>query len=248
MGIVVYPNLKVRPILAAEVGINLIISQLAAHHSIDSQLILCDLSIAHAIYGRDRLSDQLHAINMTDIPITSTIIPTTVPAIIPTIVPIVTTSTCSLLASIFLILNNRPLLSPIITLLTTSYSTLKPKVATFKPFLVGALWAAAIVALPNDIPIDENLFIYYFLFYSAASNVADIKDIEEDKINNIITPSVILGKKASYSFSAILGSLAISLHDHISVWTLGDTITDALLAIFILYTMVKAGQLTDNTV
>ena len=102
---------------------------------------------------------------------------------------------------------------PFILLLLSSeyYKNLKKNLPYLKPFYVGLLWTIASLIIPCvmyehnyniiDYPSD---YLPVFLNIFATSNLADIKDIEEDTKNNIFTLSSILGSKKSI-FVSVLG-------------------------------------------
>lgn len=74
--------------------------------------------------------------------------------------------------------------------------------------------------LPPDY-VPNNLFLVYSSLYAATSNIADIKDAEEDKENGIITLPVKFGEKATYIVSAVLASVALATHTGFDDWTIG---------------------------
>lgn len=93
---------------------------------------------------------------------------------------------------------------PTISLLYTTeyYKQLKGQIVGFKPVFVASMWTFSAVLLPcilhdNDYSIfsDVNDYLPCFLVLFACTNLADIKDIDEDIENNINTIPVVLGKE-----------------------------------------------------
>ena len=218
-------KLNLRPILGAEVGLSLALMQAAAHHEITPYLVLCDLAISHSIYGRDRLKDQMldqDPEGLMDYNLFN-----------------YTTSIANLIAFIFLLKFECTECMPIVSFLSNAYSRSKVKFGNTKPFLIGILWAYAIVFLPPD-EVPNNLFLVYSSLYAATSNIADIKDIEEDKENGIITLPVKFGEKATYIVSAVLASVALATHTGFDDWTIGDTFIEIVSAGLFLYSSVMS--------
>ena len=219
-------KINLRPILGTEVGLSLALMQASAHHEITLSLVLCDLALSHAIYGRDRLKDQL--INLKDQD----------PEIVTDYnIFNYTSSIANLIAFIFLFKFECTECMPIVSFLSNAYSRRKVKLGNTTPFLIGILWAYAIVFLPPD-EVPNNLFLVYSSLYAATSNIADIKDIEEDKENGIITLPVKFGEKATYIVSAVLASVALATHTGFDDWTIGDTFIEIVSAGLFLYSSV----------
>lgn len=216
-------KLNLRPILGAEVGMSLVLMQATAHHEITPSLVLCDLAISHSIYGRDRLKDQLireKQVGEIEYNFFN-----------------YTTSTANLIAFLFLLKFECTECIPIVAFLSNAYSRSKVRFGNTKPFLIGILWAYAIVFLPpGDAP--NGLFLVYSSLYAATSNIADIKDIEEDKQNGVITVPVKFGEKATYIVSAVLASVALATHTCFDEWTFGDTFIEIVSAGLFLYSSV----------
>ena len=211
------PNVHVRPTLGFEVGASLVVSQLAAHHSIDVPLCLSDIAIAHCVYGRDRLIDQL-----TNPEVTSQRTGVCWGAQ----VPAATTTVAWIASSYYLILTNQACVVPALALLVTAYPRIKTTCGPLKPALIGCLWAYAIVCLPTSETVSPILYPFVSLLYTAASNVADIKDEGEDRVNNVRTFVVEYGPAASYILSSVLAASAIAIHHYVPMWTWGDVYND----------------------
>ena len=113
----------------------------------------------------------------------------------------------SYLAIIFCsIYNNVPEIIPIFTL-TLIYKHLKQlNIPLFKSLFISIMWTYCTCILPLEIYdktllTDSNLVSIsssIFLISFASTNLADIKDIEEDKDNSIITLPTIVGEKWTY--------------------------------------------------
>ena len=107
---------------------------------------------------------------------------------------------------VFLLLNDPYYLNniPFTILLYSSeyYKQLKKNIQGIKPFYVSFMWTVSAVILPCLLYDHDYSILGYpqdympcFLTLFASTNMADIPDMEEDKINNIKTLPVILGKK-----------------------------------------------------
>ena len=100
---------------------------------------------------------------------------------------------------------------PFILLLTASifYKYYKNKLGPFKSLYIGFMWSGITYFLPCILH-DNNLnsllypldYLPLILSLTSASNLADSKDIEEDRINNITTLPVLYGNKISNSLSS----------------------------------------------
>ena len=97
---------------------------------------------------------------------------------------------------------------------TLFYKTIKEKVGIFKSSYIAIAWTCGTLILPSIIH-DNNYDIYndyetclsLFLLLFSTSNIADIKDIEEDKKNNITTIPVLYGRDKTLLLS--YGSIAL---------------------------------------
>lgn len=221
-------KLNLRPILGAEVGLSLALMQAAAHHEITPYLVLCDLAISHSIYGRDRLKDQLISLKEQDHE-----------GVMDYNIFNYTSSIANLISLVLLLKFECTECIPIVTFLSNAYSRSKVRFGNTKPFLIGILWAYAIVILPPD-DVPNNLFLVYSSLYAATSNIADIKDIQEDKENGIITIPVKFGEKATYIVSSVLASVALATHTGFDDWTIGDTFIEIVSAGLLLYSSVMS--------
>ena len=104
------------------------------------------------------------------------------------------------------------LLSPSLLLLFINgeYKSYKQYLYVFKPIYIATMWTLATICLPC-IMYDHNYEIFNYpldylpCFFTlfATSNYADIKDIQEDKMNNITTIPVVFGEKNSNIISII---------------------------------------------
>lgn len=110
---------------------------------------------------------------------------------------------------------------PFILLLDVSdqYIGLKQKYGLLKPFLIGGFWVSSVLFLPcvihdggfQQILASPNSYIHPFLTVVAVSNLADLKDVEEDTKAGIQTIPVVFGKGGAGLFSLVIlgGSLFI---------------------------------------
>jgi len=106
---------------------------------------------------------------------------------------------------------------PILTLLysTEYYKDLKKNISFLKPFYVSFMWTFATIILPSvlyehnyDILFDVRDYIPCMLLLFASTNLADINDIKEDKMNKIETFPILFGEENTYKI--MLGSIALS--------------------------------------
>lgn len=217
-------KLNLRPILGTEVGISLALMQAAAHHEITPSLVICDLAISHSIYGRDRLKDQVGKFGLVENDYTFFNY---------------TTSIANIIVFYYLFEFGSTECIPMLTLISNAYSKSKIRIGNAKPFLIGILWAYAIVFLPPD-EVPKDLFLVYSSLYASTSNIADIKDIEDDKKNGIITLPVKFGEKTTYIISAVLASVALAAHTSFDDWTIGDTYIEIISAGLFLYSSIMS--------
>lgn len=115
---------------------------------------------------------------------------------------------------------------PILILLysTEYYKSLKTNAAFLKPFYVSFMWTFATVILPcflhdhnYEILLDGCGYLPCAFNLFALTNLADIKDVEEDTTNGIMTLPVQLGETATLGLvyaSLALSSLLFGLHPH----------------------------------
>jgi len=214
-------RIDMRPVLGAEVGLSLVAMQFTAHHSITPELIACDLAISHAVYGRDRLQDQLGVLEPAE----------------SEKIWVVTTSLANLASFYLLSSFHHQEGIPIIALLSLAYSNGKGLLKQFKSGFIGLCWAYAIVILPSD-SVPVSLFPVYACLYASVSNMADISDIDEDRRDLIRTIPVSFGEKNAYIFSAILSATAIAFHALID-WELGDYFIELVCSSTFLYSCYK---------
>ena len=95
---------------------------------------------------------------------------------------------------------------------SAGYPLIKQKFPIYKPFHVGLCWTFAIAVVPQLIsnsPIDTEAAISLFFISSAMSNYEDIKDIDEDKVNNVNTIPVVYGRRKALAVSTVLFSLGV---------------------------------------
>lgn len=107
---------------------------------------------------------------------------------------------------------------------TEYYKQLKTKWVGIKPLFVSGMWTFATVLLPcilhdHDYSIIKDVHDYLPCFFSlfACTNLADMKDIEEDTINNIKTLPVVIGKQNTQYIiliSLFLSSYMFGMNPH----------------------------------
>ncbi len=107
---------------------------------------------------------------------------------------------------------------PFIILLTSTigYRNFKKKYGQFKALYIGIFWTCGTFLLPcvlhdsnYDVLNDPAIYISSILSMFGSSNLLDLKDINEDKKENILTIPVLYGKKNSIiiSYLAIILSM-----------------------------------------
>ena len=100
-------------------------------------------------------------------------------------------------------------------LTTFNYKLLKKNLPYFKSLYLSTIWSLTCTILPfikysdfNEL-ITYNCFIPVFLNIFATTNIADFKDIDEDKSNNVKTLPIIIGKKKSIKLIILTSLLSI---------------------------------------
>jgi hypothetical protein len=88
---------------------------------------------------------------------------------------------------------------------TKQYIIIKKMIGPLKPVYVAAMWTGAIMVLPGLIH-EQNYHILKdswapFWIMAGFSNLADIKDTEEDRMNKINTIPVLFGEEMAYFIS-----------------------------------------------
>jgi len=107
---------------------------------------------------------------------------------------------------------------------TEYYKELKGKIVGFKPVFVASMWTFSAIILPavlhdHDYSIlsDVGDYLPCFLLLFACTNLADIKDIDEDIANDVNTIPVVFGKintQILVLFSLALSSYLFGTHPH----------------------------------
>ena len=105
---------------------------------------------------------------------------------------------------------------------TEYYKQLKGQIVGFKPVFVASMWTFSAVLMPcilhdHDYSIlsDVDDYLPCFLVLFACTNLADIKDIDEDIENGVNTIPVVFGKENTQMLvmvCLILSSLIFGLH------------------------------------
>ena len=126
-----------------------------------------------------------------------------------------------------LLLDDQPINNiPIIALLYSSeyYKELKKNLPYLKPFYVAMMWTFSTVILPSVLNDNNYSILGYPMDYLpcaltmfASTNLLDVKDIEEDKVNNIETVPVKYGVEFTYYLTLIslcFSSLIFGLNSH----------------------------------
>lgn len=143
---------------------------------------------------------------------------------------------------------------PFIILLLTSnyYKELKTEYPLFKPFYISLMWTLSTVILPcvlfdNSYSIINYPLDYLPVFFNilGLSNIADIKDTNEDKLNNVNTLPVQYGKENAIIFSLI--NIAISsLLFGLNINYLNRPIINSLFEIQNIFLSILAFYMSQN--
>lgn len=172
-------------------GVPLTLLQLGVHQHtgvpIDAATIANNFLVAQAIYGPDRAPEPTTSMRLS--------------ALVST--------------GYYLSEPNTLALACLVPVLHTSYKRMKPYVAPVKPFVVSALWTAAIYGVPvlrdlDHAQLEPLLPSALFLSMVAFSHTLDVVDIEEDERMGIQTPAAMMGEKEAKAY-AIACCLAASL-------------------------------------
>lgn len=107
---------------------------------------------------------------------------------------------------------------------TEYYKDLKLNFPILKPFYVSILWTLSSVILPSVLYEHNYSILKYPLDYLpstltlfATSNILDLKDIEEDKVNGVNTFPIKFGYNFTYNvilISLLLSSVIFGLNQH----------------------------------
>jgi len=101
------------------------------------------------------------------------------------------------------------------TMIVQTYDPIKRTIPLLKPVYVGASWACATCAVPallGHTDIQSQTAIAMGLLTTAVSNHADIRDIDEDRVNGVCTIPVMFGPNVARAFSASLALGAAATH------------------------------------
>ena len=191
------------------------------------KLLLLQCLIGYYCYGKDRYKDALQYENDN-----SQVVSLKKQELYDTLLrykSIYKVSYCFSFYMIILLLysfDNTLQILPIIALLysTEYYKQLKEYSSLLKPFYVSFMWTFCTVIMPcvlyehnYNILHDAYAYIPCLLVLFATTNLADIKDIEEDRNNNINTIPVTYGKTNTQALiygSTAISSLLFGLHPH----------------------------------
>ena len=101
---------------------------------------------------------------------------------------------------------------------TLYYKQIKKNFGQFKSIYIATFWTIGCIILPcviyeknYEILNYPNIYLPGFLSMFASSNLLDIKDIKEDRFENINTLPVIIGKKNSIAICHLSLLLSIIL-------------------------------------
>jgi 4-hydroxybenzoate polyprenyltransferase len=162
-------------------------------------------STAHAVYGRDRLEDYL--IDTKDEYIEKNYVS------MDTAVNLSTIFACAYLTYL-----QEYAMVPIFLLLVYKYRDLKQLLPLLKPLLVASAFVTIAGVIPCHV-MDHNYTILQdtpawapaFLQMLASTNLADLNDVEEDRLVNIKTLPVITSQAFAASTSLCLSAASIAI-------------------------------------
>lgn len=135
---------------------------------------------------------------------------------------------------------------------TFFYRQFKEKFGEFKALYIASFWTLAAVIIPcvwydhnYNILMDPINYVPCFLSIFGTSNLADIKDLEEDKNNGINTWPVVLGKEKSAQLSIasiLISTILVLINKNINNFP----IESALFELQNIGSLIYAGNLTIN--
>lgn len=223
------------------VGLPLTLLQFGTHRlnpavTIDFPIVATNLLLAHAIYDADRIAESPSFpsvrlpwnVNETKEPAgekePGPLAP--IDALWPPC-PTVTTHAAALLACARLATTTSPAIAtflvPLVLALHLAYPQIKTAVAPVKPFFVAGTWTIGVYCLPlwtADVPVDAMLrhdpFTPAALFLSlvSLSHLADVRDIDEDVADGVLTPAARMGTAEATCYAAACALASSLLHAH----------------------------------
>lgn len=220
---------KIFPILSGiEIGVPInIISKVStdvnfAHSPLTKESILLNCLLGFSTYKQDRYLDSLEYFNDIN-KLNNSIILNKKHDYYISIVNdeknVQFTLFCSYIAiCIFAVYYHIGLILPLFTS-TFTYKYLKQNkhVSYLKPFYVAGMWTFCTILIPvllndNNLPISFDLFNLMtptFLNLFALTNLADLKDYDEDLLNEVNTLPIILGQKKTKGIVLLSSILSI---------------------------------------
>ncbi len=226
----VYPIMKINvnntlfnPLPGSTLGIPLNIIQYiftTAHYDeviLTKELILIQFCLGFFTYGLDRLFDAYEYYNNGEREIINSNKKALYNYLINNDIYFIT----SILISYIYIFNelikyDNGIIFILLLLSTLFYKNIKTEFGQIKAIYIGIFWSLSCIIMPcvihdNNLSIlnDPTSYLPCFFTLFASSNLLDIKDIEEDKNNNIYTLPVIFGERNSILISYISTFLSI---------------------------------------
>lgn len=189
------------------------------------QLIPLNICMAHAIYDWDRKKDE-------DNPGVKNIYEKTTSAAL-------VTASC-ILSSV----EELTFFVPFLFILYNFYDDIKIKFSIVKPFIVSFFWTCAIYLIPTLLQDYANIYDLYtplssFLLMAGWSNIADLKDIDEDIMNDIFTPSTYLKRDDSLKLSGVLIMMSFFLDVQSTYYDANHAVFNSLnLLVFIIVCVI----------
>lgn len=223
------------------VGVPLLLLQTLSTHlqslpPPDPLLIATDFSLAQAIYGGDRLTEED-----------------------PVWKKWYTEGSRVLSCSLLLLNPNTVSLAPA-CLLLYQYKEWKQTLGWSKPFAVSFFWCLAVVVLPSLsegggdawappfsdgglTPSQSSLaFLFFFLNMAGLSNAADMLDVEEDEKEGTTTLATTLTDKRSSLTTFLLVGTSVLVHSQSDVYNQWDCAYDTACMVASTQVMIGAGE------
>ncbi len=102
---------------------------------------------------------------------------------------------------------------------TFMYKSIKKINVPLKPFYVSSMWAISTCVIPEYPTYDLHLLLPIFLNIFSLTNLADIKDAEDDKINNVTTLPTVIGKNYTMNICIICSLLSCLMYTQLEYFS-----------------------------
>ena len=102
---------------------------------------------------------------------------------------------------------------------TFMYKSIKKINVPIKPFYVAGMWSISTCVVPEYPIYDINVMLPIFLNIFALTNLADIKDASDDKINNVTTIPNTFGKHFTLNLCVACSILSCALYSQLDYFS-----------------------------